>query len=86
MTFEESTTDSECACSGDGLCNDETVESAGSRTVCEESSGLGEFGDSSDSGVLLIQLCGHDFVFGGSYGGEDVWLSLVVTVCANTCE
>jgi len=86
MTFEESSTDSEGACSGDGLCDDETVESAGSGTVCEESSRLCELRNTSNSGVLLVKLCRHDFVFGGSYGGEDVWLSLVVTVCADTCR
>ena len=82
--MQEGTADSESACTGDGLCDDHAVESAGAGSVCEESSGLCELGDTGDAGVFLVELCGNDFVFSGSYGGEDVGFALVVTICANT--
>jgi hypothetical protein len=66
------------------LCDDETVKSAGTRAVCEDSSSLGELGNPSDTSVFLIQLCRDNLVFGGSYGRENVGFALVVTVCANT--
>lgn len=66
------------------MCDDESVESARAGTVCEEGGGFGELGYTGDAGVFFVQVCVDDFVFGGSYGGEDVGLSFVVTICANT--
>ena len=78
--MEEGTTDSKCASARDGLRDDDAVESAGTGTVCEEGGGFGEFGHSCDTGVFFVQFGGHDFVFGGSDGGEDVGFALVVAV------
>lgn len=68
------------------MCDDYAVEGARIRAVCEEGSGLSKFGDTSDSSVFLIELCLDDFVLGGSNGWQDVWLPLVVPVCADACK
>ncbi len=57
MSLDVSTTNSECPFTGDGLCDDEAVESAGPGTVREESCGFGELGDTGDTSVLFVQMC-----------------------------
>jgi hypothetical protein len=83
--LEESTSDAKGACARDGLSDDNAIESAGTWAVCEEGGSFGEVRDSCDAGVLLVQLCLDDFVFGSSDGGEDVGLSCIVAVGSNTC-
>jgi hypothetical protein len=68
------------------LCDDNTVESTGARAICQNSSSLGELGDTSNASVFLVELGFNDLVFGGSDRGENVWFALVVTVCANAWE
>jgi hypothetical protein len=66
------------------LCDDEAVESVGALTVGKDGSGLCELRDTGDSGVLLVEFSSDDLVLSGANGRENVWLSRVVTVGANT--
>lgn len=66
------------------MCDDYAVEGAGVSPVSEESSGFGEVWDTGDASVFFVELGLDDFLFGSAYGWENVWLSLVVAVCANT--
>lgn len=66
------------------MCDDEAVECVGALAVGKDGRGLCELGDTGDSGVLLVKLCSDDLVLSGANGRENVWLSLVVTVRANT--
>ena len=84
--MEESTANSESTCTGDGLCDDETVEGRGVSSVREDGGSFGEVWDTGDASVFLVELCGDDLLFGSANRGEDVWLSLIITVCANTWE
>ena len=68
------------------MCDDETVESTGARTIRQNSCSLGELGDTSNSSVFFVKFCSNDLVFGGSDGGEDVGFALIVAVCANTLK
>jgi hypothetical protein len=66
------------------LCDDEAVQRVGALAVGKDSRGLGELRDTGDSGVLLVELGCDDLVLSGANGRENVWLSRVVTVGANT--
>jgi hypothetical protein len=68
------------------LCDDNTVESTGARAICQNSSSLGELGDTSNASVFLVELGFNDLVFGGSDRGKDVGFALVVSICANTLK
>jgi len=81
---EELTTDAESASARDGLCDDEAVECAGTLTICEKGSSLGELRDTGDAGVFLVGLRSNDLVLSNANGREHVWLSLVVAVGTNT--
>lgn len=83
---EELASDAESAGARDGLGDDEAVESRGALAVGEDGGGFGELWDSGDAGVLLVHLGLDHLVLGGANGWEDVWLSGIVTVCANTCS
>ena len=66
------------------MCNDNAVERGRTGTIRKQSSSFCELGYTSDTGVFLVELCGDNFVFGGSYRREDIWFSLVIAVCTNT--
>jgi hypothetical protein len=66
------------------LCDSDAVEGRGVGSVGKDGCGFGEFGDISDSGVLFIELCVYDLLLSSANGRENVWFSLVVTVCADT--
>lgn len=66
------------------MCDDEAVESVGALAVGKDGRGLGELRDTGDAGVLLVELGCDDLVLSGANGWENVWLSRVVTVRANT--
>lgn len=83
---EELSSDAESTGARDGLGDDEAVESRGALSVGEDGRGLGELWDTGDAGVLLVHLGLDDLVLGGANGWENVWLSSIVTVCANTCS
>ena len=86
MTLEESTAYPEGAGTGDALCNDNAllVDGGAVGAVGEESSGLGEVGDTGDASVLLVEVLLDDLLLGLADRGQDVGLSLVIAVCANT--
>ena len=81
---EELATNAESASAGDGLGDDEAVESGGALTVGEDGGSLSEFWYTGDAGVLLIHLSLDDLVLGGANRWQNVWLSGIITVCANT--
>lgn len=83
---EELSTDAESASAGDGLGDDEAVESGGALTVGEDGGSLGELWDTGDAGVLLVHLSLDDLILSGANRWENVWLSGIVTVCANACS
>lgn len=83
--MEESTANAQSTGSRDGLGDDEAIEGARLGAVCEDSSSFGEFGDTCDAGVLLVQLGSDNFVFGGANRGKDIGLAFVVAVCTDTC-
>ena len=68
------------------MCNHNAVKSAGTGTVREKSSSLGKLRNTCDTGIFLVEVGRYDFVFCSSNGWEDVWLALIVTVCADTLE
>lgn len=78
--LEESTTDSERAGTGDGLCDGDAAFFDGSRVgaVGEFGGFGGEVANAGDGGVFLVETRCDDLVFGGTHGGENVGLSLVV--------
>lgn len=82
---EELATDAKSTSSRDGLGDDKAVESRGTLTVSKDGGSLGELWDTGDTGVLLVHLSLDDLVLGGANRWENVWLSGIVTICANTC-
>lgn len=78
--LEESTTDSEGACTGDGLCDGDTAFFEGSRVgaVGEFGGFGGEVANAGDGGVFLVETRCDDLVLGDTHGGEDVGLAFVV--------
>jgi hypothetical protein len=66
------------------LCDGHTVEGGGVGAVGQEGGGFGELRNTCNPGVLLVELLPYDLALGSSYGWEDVWLPLVVSVCADT--
>ena len=87
MALEEGTTDAQGTGAGDGLGDGDAVLGERLRVgaVGELESGLGELGDTSDAGVLLVKGRVDDLLLGLLYGGQDVGLALVVAVGTNTC-
>lgn len=79
-TLEESTTDSEGAGTGDGLCDGDTAFFEGRRVGAVGEFGCfgGEVANAGDGGVFLVETRCDDLVFGGTHGGEDVGLAFVV--------
>lgn len=86
VALHEVSTDTQSTCAGDGLgdCYPVALDSLALGAVCEDCSGLGESWDTSDAGILLVEIAGDDLLLGGLDGGQNIWLSLVITVCANT--
>ncbi|KAL3702849.1 hypothetical protein TMatcc_000161, partial [Talaromyces marneffei ATCC 18224] len=79
-TLEESTTDSEGAGTGDGLCDGDTTVFEGSRVgaVGEFGSFGGKVANAGDGGIFLVLTRCDDLVFGGTHGRKNVGLALVV--------
>lgn len=78
---EECTADSQSTSSGDGLSDDEAVLLQDSRvdSVGQLGCSLGERGNASDSSIFLIVARCDNLVLGGTNGGQNEGLSLVVT-------
>lgn len=87
VAFQESTTDAKGTSTGDGLGDNDAalLDGRRARTVCELESCLGEIGDTSNAGVLLVQSRLYNLLLGLPDGWQNVGLALVVAVCANTC-
>lgn len=86
MTLEESAAYPEGTGTGDALSDDNAVLVDGGAVgaVGEEGGGLGEVGHTGDASVLLVEVLLDDLLLGLADGGQDVGLSLVIAVCANT--
>ncbi len=87
VTLEEGAADAEGTGTGDGLGDGDAVLSERSRvlSVSKLESSLGELGDTGDAGVLLVEVGVDDLLFGLLHRREDVGLTLVVAIGANTC-
>ena len=86
MALEESTTNSESTSTGDGLGDGDSALVQRSRVsaVCEGSGGLGEVGNTGDASVLLVEVLLNNSLLGLLNRRQDVRLTLVVTVSADT--
>lgn len=86
--LEEGATYSESAGAGDGLRDGDTVflQGRGVSSIGEQSSRLREVGNTSDAGILVVELLAGDFFLGCPNGWEDIWLAFVVTVRTNACS
>jgi len=86
VSLEESTTYPQGTSAGDGLGDGDSAffERSGLGAVGEQSGSLGEVGDTGDAGVLLVEVLLDHLLLGLLHGGQDIGLSLVVTVCADT--
>lgn len=84
--LQEGTTYSESTSARDGLGDGDTALLQGRRvgTVGEKSSGLCEVGYTSDASILLVKVALDNLLLSRLNGWKDVWLALVVTVCADT--
>lgn len=69
---------------GDGLGDGDTVffDGGAGSAKCERGGGLGEGGDTGDAGVFLVEVRFDHLLLRSADGGEDVWLSLVITYIA----
>lgn len=68
---------------GNGL-RDRNVLDGSIVAVCKESGSLGEGRNTSNSSIFLVEATVYDLLLGSLDGGKDVWLALVIAVCANT--
>jgi hypothetical protein len=86
VALEEGTAYPEGAGAGNALGDDNAVLVDGGAVgaVGEDGSGLGEVRHTGDAGVLLVEVLLDDLLLGLADGGQDVGLSLVVTVGADT--
>lgn len=88
VSLQESTADPQGTGSRDGLsdCDSAFLDWCRIGTVCEKSCSLGEFRDTGDACIFLVELLLDNLLLGGQNRGKDVRLSLVVAVCANTWQ
>lgn len=84
VSLEEGTSDSQGSGSGNGLRDGNIVKDGALRTVREDSGGLGESGDTSDSGVLLVESLLEDALLSSADRGQDVGLAGIITVCTDS--
>jgi hypothetical protein len=86
VTLQESAGNAQSTGSGDGLSDSHIVQDRAVGTVGKDRSSLGESRNTSDTGVLLVQVLLGDALLGGANGRQNVRLALVVTVGTNTCK
>lgn len=84
--LEESAGNTKSTGSGDGLGDCYVVEDWAVLSVCEDGGGLGESRYTGDASVLLVENLVYDALLGGTNRRQDVWLAVVVTVGADTCN
>jgi hypothetical protein len=82
--LEEGTRNTQSTGSGDGLGDGDIVKDGAAITVGEDSGGLGERGNTSDSGVLVVKLLVEQALLGDANGRQNEGLARVVTVGADT--
>lgn len=82
--LEKSSSDAESTGTRDRLGDGDVVENRGSGTVRKGGSRLGEGGNTGDTSVLMVEVLLEEALLGGAHGGENIRLSAVVTVRANT--
>lgn len=83
---EEVGANAQGASAGDGLGDGQAVEGGRVLAIGELGSQRGELGNTGDAGILLVQLLINNLLLGFADGWQDIGLSLVITVSANTCD
>lgn len=83
--LEESSTDTEGTGTRDGLGDGDAVKGGVVRAVGQLGGGGRELGNTSDSGVLLVQLGIDDLELSLTNRGKNVGLASIVTVGTDTC-
>lgn len=83
---EESSTNSEGTSTGDGLGDGDAIKGGVVGAVSQLGGGGSELGDTSDAGVLLVQLGLNHLLLSLADGGQDVGLASIVTVGTDTCK
>lgn len=81
-SLDESTSNAQRPCAGQGLCDGDAVFFDG-RRVCavgQIDSGLVEGGNAGDAGVFLVEVCVNNLLFRGFDRGEDVRFAGIVAV------
>ena len=87
-TLEESSTNTKSTGTRDGLGDNDSALLQWCRisAIGELEGSLCESGNTGDACILLVQCCVDNFLLGLLYGGKDVRLALVITICANACD
>lgn len=82
--LKEGTTNTKCTSAGDGLGDSNVVEDRGGGTIGKGCGSLSEGRYTSDSSVLLVKPFEDETLLGGTDRGEDIGLSSIVAVGANS--
>mgnify|MGYP000868618480 CR=1 FL=1 len=85
-TVEELGANTKSTSTRDGLGRGNPVEGGGIRAVGQLDGGLGEFGNTSDTSILLVHLLLDDGLLSLADRGQDVGLASIVAVGTDTCK
>ena len=82
---KEGGADTEGTGARDGLCDSDAVQGGVVGTIGQLCGGRRELRNTSNAGILLVQLGLDDLLLGLANGGEDVGLASIIAVGTNTC-